>query len=97
MNNSGTHLETLRPPLEEGDHSSVADVVKYLFSHELSGANWRKYKKTDLLKLIDEKVQNSRIEKSNLHYILLMKCLKRPSKMEDCLFALTSFLLGKGL
>jgi len=96
-NNSGVHVETLKPSIEEGDHSSVATIVTNLFSHELSGSNWKKYDKEGLLTLIEEKRQEIKISASDVHYIILMKSLKSKKKIEDCLFALTTFLLGKGL
>lgn len=97
MNNSGTHIETLKPPLEEGDNSEVSNIVTSLFSHELSGAGWRKYTKEDLLKLIEQKALELKINFQSPHYILLIRCLQKPKTMAECLSALTNFLLGKGL
>lgn len=93
---NGMHIEALKPTMEEGDHSRVASLVSKVFSHELSGIKWKEYTKESLLTLLSEKAEELRIPEGDIHYQLLLRSLKKPKRIEECLEAMTTFLLGKG-
>lgn len=93
----GMHFEVLKPPREEEDRSKTAEIISMLFAYELGGSNWRSQTKESVLRLVDQKSLELGISKGDSHYILLLKKLRPCKKVEDCLVAMTDFLLGKGL
>ncbi len=69
-------------------------VVRELFAHELSGANWRKYSKEDMLNLIEKKIGDLGIKSNDKHIILFRSSCKRAKTKEDLLKKMENFLLG---
>lgn len=94
--NNGMHVEYPKSS-DDGDHSKIANIVSELFSNELSGHKWKSQTKESLLTLIFEKVNSRHISSADPHYLCLMRALKQPKRIEECLEAMTTFLLGKGL
>ena len=76
-------------------HTPASKIVRSMFSKELSGHNWVKYSKEDILKMIDEKAKELNIPENESHVFLLRKALKSQKSVQDMIMRMTSFLIGE--
>jgi len=93
---TGMHIEYIGPPKEE-EVNPVRTVIEDMFSHELSGSNWRKLSTVELISKVEEKLLAANIPLSERHALLLLRSIKRCKDVESIIFKLNEHLMGSGV